>query len=147
MSVPIMLKKVWLVVLPIKLKCSSVFIWYCPLDRDGWIYPIPYTIVHTLPLHLSQFGVSSFKPIFSFSSSTCFFQVFFGHSYFFLPLTLRSRATPKTLSSSLFSTCPYHLTPFAVANPSIVFPSTSACPSVLHSSFCQQLSDCTQLLS
>ena len=60
------------------------------------------------------------NPIFSVSS-TCFFQVFFGHLRFLLPLTLRCRTTLKTLSSSLLSTCPYHLTPFAVASRSIVF--------------------------
>ena len=46
----------------------------------------------------------------------CLFQVFFGRPRFLLPLSLRSRATLKTLSSSLLSTCPYHLTPFTVAN-------------------------------
>ena len=56
-----------------------------------------------------------------------FFQVFFGRPRFLLPLTSRSRATLKTLSSFLHSTCPYHLIPFAVANWFIVSfnPSTS----------------------
>ena len=100
----------------------SVFIQCSPLNRDGRIYPIPSAIACTPSLHLSRLGASSFfKPIFFVSSSTCFFQVFFGRPRFLLPLTSRSRATLKTLSSSLLSTCPYHLTPFVVANRSIVF--------------------------
>ena len=103
---------------------SSVFIWCCPLSRDGRIHPIPSTIAHTPSLHLSRFMASSFfKPIFSVSPSTCFLQVFFGRSRFLLPLTLRSRAILKTLSSSLLSIC----------------------PSVFQLSFCQQLSDRTWL--
>ena len=39
---------------------------------------------------------------------------------FIFPLTSRSRVTLKALSSSLLSTCPYHLTPFAVTNQCIV---------------------------
>ena len=74
------------------------------------------------------------------------FQFFFGRPSFLLSLTSRFRATLKILSSSLLSTCPYHLTPFAVANRSIV-PSTPACPSVLQSSFCQHLSDSTIALT
>ena len=56
----------------------------------------------------------------------------------------KMQSNPQTLSSSLLSTCPYHLPPFAVANWSIVF-INPACPSVLSSSFCQQLSDRTWL--
>ena len=69
----------------------------------------------------------------SLSLFTCFFQVFFGRPRFLLPLTSRFRATLKTLSSSLLSTCPYHLTPFAVANRSIVSfnPNISICSSVV----------------
>ena len=96
--------------------------------------PIPSAIARTPSLHLSRLRASSFfKPIFSVFSSTCFFQVFFGHPCFLLPLTLRFRATLKTLSSSLLSTCPYHLTPFAVANWSIVSfnPNISICSSVV----------------
>ena len=100
---------------------DSVFIQCCPFNRDGQIYPIPSEIACTLSLHLSRLRASSFfKSIFSVSSSTCFFQVFCGHPRFLLPLTSRFRATLKTLSSSLLSTCPYHLTPFAVANRPIV---------------------------
>ena len=100
---------------------DSVFIRCCPFSRDGRIYPIPSAIACTPPLHLSRLRASSFfKPI-SVSSSTCFFQVFFGRPRFLLPLTSRFRATLKTLSSSLLSTCPYHLTPFAVANRSNSF--------------------------
>ena len=108
----------------ILLNCSSsdsVFIRCCPFSRDGRIYPIPSVIARTPSLHLSRLRASSFfKPIFSVSSSTCFFQVFLGRPRFLLPLTSRFRATLKTLSSFLLSTCPYHLTPFAVANRSIV---------------------------
>ena len=62
-----------------------------------------------------------------------FFQVFFGRPRFLLPLTSRFRATLKTLSSSLLNTCPYHLTPFAVAYQSIVSfnPNISICSSVV----------------
>ena len=87
----------------------SVFIQCFPLSRGGRIYPISSVIACTSSLHLSRLRVSSFfKPIFSLSS-TCF-QVFFGCPHFLLPLTSRSRATVKTLSLSLLSTCPYHLT-------------------------------------
>ena len=109
------------------------FIRCFPFSRDGRIYPIPSAISRTPSLHLSRLRASSFfKPIFSVSSSTCFFQVFFGRPHFLLPVTSRFRATLKTLSSSLLSTCPYHLTPFAVANWSIVSfnPNISICSSV-----------------
>ena len=57
----------------------SVFIRCFPFSRDGRIYPIPSAILRTPSLHLSRLRASSFfKPIFSVSSSTCFFQVFFG---------------------------------------------------------------------
>ena len=113
---------------------DSVFIRCCPFSRDGRIYPIPSAIARTPSLHLSCLGASSFfNPIFSVSSSTCFFQVFLGRPRFLLPLTSRFRATLKTLSSSLLSSCSYHLTPFAVANRSIVFfsPNISICSSVV----------------
>ena len=113
---------------------DSVFIQCCPFSRDGRIYPIPSAIACTPSLHLSRLRASSFfKPIFSVSSSTCFFQVFFGCPHFLLPLTSRFRPTLKTLSSFLLSTCPYHLTPFAVANRSIVSfnPNISICSSVV----------------
>ena len=112
----------------------SVFIRCFPFSRDGRIYPIPSAISRTPSLHLSRLRASSFfKPTFSVSSSTCFFQVFFGRPRFLLPVTSRFRATLKTLSSSLLSTCPYHLTPFAVANRSIVSfnPNISICSSVV----------------
>ena len=112
---------------------DSVFVQCCPFNRNGQIYPIPSAIARTPSRHLSRLRASSFKPIFSVSSSTCFLQVFFGHPHFLLPLTSRFRATLKTLSSSLLSTCPYHLTPFAVANRSIVSfnPNISICSSVV----------------
>ena len=113
---------------------DSVFIWCCPFNRGGQIYPIPSVIACTPSLHLSCLRASSlFKPIFSVSSSTCFLQVFFDHPRFLFPITSRFRATLKTLSSSLLSTCPYHLTPFAVANRSIVSfnPNISICSLVI----------------
>ena len=102
--------------------CSdSVFIRCYPFSRDGRIYPISSAIARTPSLHLSRLrALSFFKPIFSVSSFTCFLQVFFGRPRFLLPLTSRFRATLKTLSSFLLSTCPYYITPFAVANRSIV---------------------------
>ena len=111
----------------------SVFIWCCSLSRDGWIYPVLLAIACTPSFHLSHLRASSFKPIFSVSSSTCFFQVFFGHFRFLFPLTLKFRATLNTLLSFLLSTCPYHLTQFAVANQSTVsfYPSMSICSSVV----------------
>ena len=112
----------------------SVFILCCPFSRDGRIYPIPSAIARTPSLHLSCLrAFSFFKPIFSVSSSTCFFQVFFGRPRFLLPLTSRFRATLKTLSSSLLSTYPYYLTPFSIANRSIVSfnLSMSICSSVV----------------
>ena len=119
-------------------RCSSssysVFIRCCPFSRDGRIYLIPSAIALTPSLYLSRLRASSFfKPIFSVSSSTYFFQVFFGRPRFLLPVTSRFRATLKTLLSSLLSTCPYHLTPFAVANQSIVSfnPNMSICSSVV----------------
>ena len=105
-----------------KNSCSSysVFIRCFPLSKDGWIHPIPFAIACTPSLHLFRLRATFFfKPIFSVSSSTCFFQVFFGRPRFLFPLTSRSIATLKTLSSSLLSTCSYHLTPFA--NRSIIF--------------------------
>ena len=96
---------------------SPVFIRCCPLSRNGRIRPILSAIARTPFLHLPQFrAFSTLKPLFSVSSSTCFFQVFFGRPRFLLPLTSRSRAILKTLPSSLLSTCPHHLTPFTVAN-------------------------------
>ena len=109
---------------------SGVF----PLAEMAGFTPFLLAISCTPSLHLSRLRASSFfKPIFSVSSSTCFFQVFFGHPRFLLPVTSRFRATLKTLSSSLLSTCPYHLTPFAVANWSIVSfnPNISICSSVV----------------
>ena len=125
--------KITLCTIILHIHCSSsysVFIRCCPLNRDGRICPIPSKIACTPSLHFARFWASSFfKPIFFVSFSTCFFQLFFGRPSFLLPLTSRSRATLKTLSSSLLSTCSYHLTPFAVANRSIVSlnPSMSIC--------------------
>ena len=112
---------------------SLVFIRCCPLSRDGGIHLIPSAITRTPSLHLSRSRVSSFfKSIFSVSS-TCFFQVFFGHPRFLLPVTSRFGATLKTLSSSLLSTRPYHQTPCAVSNRFIISfkPNMSICYSVV----------------
>ena len=115
----------------------SVFIQCCPLSRDSQIHPIPSAIVCTSSLHFARFRASSFfKPIFSVPSSTCFFQVFFSRPCFLLPLTSRSRATLKTLLSS-----PQHMSIHSLLLTGLFFSSTPACPSVLQSSFCQQLSD------
>ena len=109
-----------------------IFIRYCPLSGDGRIHP---SLPQLFALHLSILLDSSFlfKPIFSVFSSTYFFVVFFGRPCFLLPLTSKSRTTLKTLSSSLFSTCLCHLTPFAVANPFTVSfkPSMSICSLVV----------------
>ena len=100
----------WKVNLARHSRCSSgsysVFIRCFLFSRDGRIYLIPSAISRTPSLHLSRLRASSFKPTFSVSSSTCFFQVFFGRPRFLLPVTSRFRATLKTLSSSLLSTCP-----------------------------------------
>ena len=107
----------------------SVFIRCCLLRRDGRIHSISSAIACITSLHFVRLKTFFFELIFSVSSSTCFF---FNRPRFLLPLASRSRATLKTLSSSLLSTCPYHLTPFGVANRSIVSfnPSISFCSSV-----------------
>ena len=93
---------------------------------------IPF-LLQLLALRLSTLlDSASVKSIFSVSSSTCF-QLLFGRPRLFLPLTLRSIATLKTILSPLLSTCPYHLTSFAVANRSIISynPNMSICSSVV----------------
>ena len=109
-----------------------VFIWYCVLTEMAGFIPI---LLQLLAHHLfARFKASSFfKPIFSVSSSTCFFQIFLDGPHFLLPLNSRSRLTLRTLSLSLLSTCLYHLTPFAVANRSIISfnPSMSICFSIV----------------
>ena len=115
------------------LYCVGISSFFFPLTRDGQVHSIPSAIVCTPCLYFTQLKTFSFKPIFSVSSSTCFFQVFFDHPCFLLPLTSKSRATLKTLSSSFVSKCPYHLTLFAVVNPFIVFfnSSMTICSSVV----------------
>ena len=98
-------------------------------------------------IHFARFwAFSLFKPSFSVYSFTWFFLVFFGCPRFLLALTSRSRATVKTLLSSLLSTCPYHLIPFAVANPSTVTfkPCVSTFSSVVFLSVFSRLSVCLQ---
>ena len=118
----------------------SVFISCCPLSRNGWIHPIPSAIACTPSLHFAQFRASFFfKLIFSVlsSRSSSVILAFSCH-------LLQDPEQPSKLSS-LLSTCPYHLTPFVVANWSIVSlnPHKSICSSVVF--FCQQLSDRTWL--
>ena len=62
-----------------------------------------------------------FKSIFSFSSRTCFFKVFFYHPRLLLPFNRKSKVIFKTLSSSILSSCLLHIASFAFANPSTVF--------------------------
>ena len=47
----------------------SVFIRYCLLSRDDRIHSIPSAIARTPSLHFARFRASSFRPIFSISSS------------------------------------------------------------------------------
>ena len=108
----------------------SVFVQSSPFSRNGRIHPIPSAIAYTPSLHFPCFReFFFFKPIVSVSSSTCFFKVFFGDLCFFLPFSSKFRATLETLSSSFLSTCPHHLTLFAVSNRSIVSlnPNMSIC--------------------
>ena len=123
--------------------CSYlVYMRYCRLSRDGWIYLFSPAIARAMSLNFARFKASSFfKPIFSISSSACFF---FDRPHFLLPLTSRSRETLKTLSPFILSTCPYHLTLFVGASQSIVS-FNPACPSVLQYSFCVRFSDRTWL--
>ena len=87
-----------------------VFIQFCRLNGGGRMHASPSATARTPFLHLSRLRASSFfKPLLSVSSSTRFFQVFFGCPHFRLPLISRSRATLKTLSSSFLRTCPYYL--------------------------------------
>ena len=105
------------------LSCSSntVFIWYCPLSKDGRIHLF---FLPLLALHLST--LLGFRQPFSLNQSflcplpLASSKSFFCHLFFLLPLTSRSRATLKTLSSFLLCTYLYHLTPFTVTNPSTV---------------------------
>ena len=65
--------------------------------------------------HPPSSNQSSLSPILLASSRSCSVVLAFScHS-------LQDPEQPQTLSSSLLSTCPYHLTPIAVANRSIVF--------------------------
>ena len=73
----------------------SVFIRCCPLSRDGQIHPIFSAIAGTPSLYFSRFrAYSFFKPIFSVSSSTCFFLIFFGRPRFFC-LSLQDPEQPS----------------------------------------------------
>ena len=77
---------------------------------------IPSAIAPTPSLHLARsVSSSTLNPIFSIFSSTCFFHVCFGRPRFCGPFTSNIIAFFKMLSSSLLTTCPYHLTPFALA--------------------------------
>ena len=78
-----------------------------------------------------------FSQIFFVSSSTFFFQVFFDCLCFLLPLNLRYRGTPKTLSSSPLGKNSCHLALFAFASFSKTSfnLSMSICSSVVFFSF------------
>ena len=55
-------------------------------------------------------------PIFTLSSSTCFFHVFFSIPFFLWPSTSKSNALLKTWSSSVVNTWPYQRTLFTIDN-------------------------------
>ena len=77
---------------------------------------IPSAIAPTPSLHLARSVASStLNPIFFIFSSTCFFHVYVGRPRFRGPFTSNMIAFFKMLSSSLLTTCSYHLTPFALA--------------------------------
>ena len=66
----------------------------------------------SLDLDPSSLNQSFLSPLLLAFSSSCLVVLTFS-----CPLTSRLNAILKTLLSSLLSTCPYHLTPLAFANP------------------------------
>ena len=101
----------------------SVFILCCPLGRNGQIYPIPSAFAQIPALHLARLRASSFfKPIFCLLDHLLL-PGLLHRPCFLLPLTSRSRATLKILSSTLLSTCPYHQLHLLLLT-SLLFPST-----------------------
>ena len=93
-----------------------VLICFFLVSEGGRMHLIPSAIAPTTSLHLAQSVASStLNPILFVFSSTCFFHVCFGRLRFHGPFTSNIIACFKTLSSFLLTTCPYHLTPFALA--------------------------------
>ena len=87
-------------------------------------------------LHLARLKTSSFSKLtLLLSFSTCLFHVSVVRPRFLLPFTSNSNTFLKTCPSSLLNTCPYHLTPFAFAIWTTVFPSIPTSPLGLLSSF------------
>ena len=121
-----------------------VLIRFFLVSEGGRMHLIPSAIAPTPSLHLARSKASStLNPIFFIFSSTCFFHVCFGRPRFHGPFTSNIIAFFKKLSSSLLTTCPYHLTPFALAilskvsfrpsifmSSSVFFPSTSFTPHI-----------------
>ena len=90
-----------------------VLIRFFLVSEGGRMHLIPSAIAPTLSLHLARSVASStLNPIFFIFSTTCFFHVCFGRPRFRGPFTSNIIAFFKMLSSSLLTTCPYHLTPF-----------------------------------
>ena len=76
---------------------------------------ITAAIVLTPSLHLKRCAASSTSnPILFTLSSTGLLHVCFGLPRFRYPFTSNINALFKTLSSSLLSTCPYHLTEYVL---------------------------------
>ena len=95
---------------------QPVLIRFFLVSEGGRMHLIPSAIALTPSLHLARSVASSnLNPIFFIFFSTCFFHVCFGHPRFRGPFTSNIIAFFKMLSSSLLTTCPYHLTPFALA--------------------------------
>ena len=93
----------------------------------GRMILIPSTIAVTPSLHLVRFAASSTSNLVLFtSSSTCLLLVCFGLPRFCYPFASSINALFWTSSSSLLTTCPYHLTPFVFA----IFFSVSFKPSI-----------------
>ena len=141
----------------VTITCSYlVSIRCCPLSRDGRIPPF---ILQLLALcrstlldsgHPPSSNQSSLSPppLASSRSSLVILASLATH--------FKIQSNPKALLSSFLSTCLYHLTPFTVANQSIVFynPNMSTCSSVVlltthgssHSSLSVFLKNCFFIL-
>ena len=92
-----------------------------PTSEGGQIHCNTASIRFMPTLHFNQQRASSLlKLTFTLSSSTCFFHVIFGLSFFLWPSTTRSNALLKMWPSSLLNTWPYQWTLFARDNWSMV---------------------------
>ena len=112
----------------------SVFIRCFPLSRDGRIHPIPSAIACLPSLHWSRFWASYFfKLIFCCFLLFLLLPALLRSSSLFLVTHFNIESNPQITMSFLFSTCPYHLTPFALSDRSIVFlnPKMTICSSVV----------------